>query len=185
MNFAATTRLLLRPSAGCRGLRGAFTFIEMLLSLVIMGFVMVIVAGATSIGTKSYEANQTDARLGEAGRVILERIAREIRSASSVTCAANRLTIVPPSGESVTQIDYVLEGGQFYCDRTETGGAQRYTLLGSEDDVSVTAFEITVSTAVVEEQTVTAMVTVELTLQSDGRSLVVSASACPRQNITP
>ncbi|MBN1942024.1 MAG: prepilin-type N-terminal cleavage/methylation domain-containing protein [Phycisphaerae bacterium] len=164
--------------------RGGFTFVEMMMALTIMGMVMVAVAGATYIGTQTYDANQTDAQLGNSARAIMERIAREIRAASSVSCSTNHLTIIPASGDPA-QIDYVLEGGQFFCDRTGGAGTQRYTLLGAGDEVAATQFEITISTTVVEEVTVTAMVTVQLNLLANGRPLVVSASACPRQNVNP
>lgn len=162
--------------------RAGFTFVEMLMSLLIMAIVMVAVAGATYVTTETYDANRNDAQLGSSARAILQRIAREIRGATSVTCSSNHLTIIPASGPD--QIDYVMEGGQFYSDRTE-GGTQRYTLLGTGDSVTVTQFTITVTTTTVEEQTVTSLVTVQLNFQANGKSFVASTSACPRQNVNP
>ncbi len=155
----------------------------MLMSLIIMGMVIVAVAGATYVSTQTYQANQNDAELGSTARTVLERIAREIRGASSVSCSLNHLTI--HSATEPSQIDYVLAGGQFYCDRTDGASTQRYYLLGSTDSVHVTNFEITITSKTVEEATVTAMVTVQLDLFSDGKPLTVSASACPRQNVNP
>jgi prepilin-type N-terminal cleavage/methylation domain-containing protein len=182
-HMGMTIRTCFPPVRRRRTPRAGFTFIEMLMSLLIMGMVIVAVAGATFVSSQTYEANQNDAQLGGSARAIMERIAREIRGASSVTCTTNHLTIVPVSGAS--QIDYVLEGGTFYCDRTGASGSERYYLLGSGDSVSVTQFEITITTTVVEEQTVTSLVTVQLNFLSDGQPLVVSASACPRQNVNP
>jgi Tfp pilus assembly protein PilW len=156
----------------------------MLLSLCIMGMVIAAVAGATYVSTQTYDTNQNAAKLGTSARAILERIAREIRGATSVTCSTNHLTIIPASG-STTQIDYVLEAGQFYSDRTTGTGTERYYLLGSGDSVSVTQFEITVTTSVIETQTVTSLVTVQLNLSAEGQPLVVSTSACPRQYVNP
>lgn len=179
-----TTRFHVPPTRRRRATpRAGFTFVEMVMSLMIMGMVIVAVAGATYVSTQTYQANQNDAQLGSSARAILERIAREIRGASSVTCSENRLTIIPVTDPD--QIDYVMEGGRFYCDRTGGAGTERFTLLGSGDSVSVTQFEITITTAVVEEQTVTALVTVQLNLLSDGQPLVVSASASPRQHVSP
>ncbi|MBN1555009.1 MAG: prepilin-type N-terminal cleavage/methylation domain-containing protein [Phycisphaerae bacterium] len=171
------------PTRRSLGVRGGFTLVEMLLSITIMAIVMVAVAGATHVSMRTYEANQTDAQLGGAARAILQRIAREIRGASSVTCSLHHLTITPASGPD--QIDYILEGGQFHCDRTTGAGTQRYTLLTSTDDVHMTNFLIYISTMTVDEQTVTAMVTVQLHFIANLQPMVVSASACPRQNVSP
>lgn len=167
--------------------RGAFTLIELLLSLVIMGLMMVAVAGATYVSTHTYETNQTLAELGNSGRAIMQRATREIRAAASVTCSTNRLTIIPADiTNGPDQIDYLLEEGRFYCDRTDGGAMERYLLLGGTgDQVSVTQFEITITTATREEVTYTAMVSVKLGLLANGQPMAISGSACPRQNVSP
>ena len=167
--------------------RQGFTIVEMLLALAILAVLLSAVAVAMYASLHNYGENTEIAELTQAARVVLNRMMSEVRTADAVDSASQRVTIIPPQPDSgnVTEIEYELDGGVLYCRRTVSGVQTSESLIASDEDVEVTGFTVTRETGINgEEVEYTKSVTATLDLKSGDNTFSVTASACPRRNMT-
>lgn len=86
----------------------AFTLVEVLLSLVILGMLMAAVALAFDASVKNYQANEGIFRTVNTGRQVLLRISNDVRTAEYVSIIApgydtyKELTLVTADGNNIT-----------------------------------------------------------------------------------
>jgi type II secretory pathway pseudopilin PulG len=158
------------------------TLPELLISMTILAMMMAALAAAVHAGLTSQDMSVTLSDLTQAGRSIMQRMTREIRAASDVECATGQLTITPSSGGH--SIVYELTDGTFYYKTRESESADPVSsvMLASDDDITVSAFTITLTEVVPDEGSdYTTMATVVLTLSGGGQSYTVTGSAAPRK----
>jgi len=79
--------------------KSAFTLVEVLLSLAILGMLMAAVAVAFDASVKNYQANQGIYRTVNTGRQTLLRITNDVRTAENVLKLGT-----PPDGDPPTQL---------------------------------------------------------------------------------
>ena len=163
------------------------TLVEVLLALALMALLFAAVATAMEGISSSYSQNEKIAQATQAARVVLHRLASEVRTADGIDSATNRLSIVPPpNAENVTRIDYELTDGTLWYRRTITGVPQpfSYSLIGPADGTEV---HFTVSPPVTATDSNGAVYTVStsitLTLNVGGNVISVRCTACPRRNL--
>ncbi len=130
-----------------RRARPAFTLVEVLLTLAIMGIVLAAVAVALQAALASYTANNRIAAVAQTGRAIMDRMSREIRTAANVNSTSTSLTITPAADAGgLTLIVYQFTGGQLHLIRTVNGAADDSVILGNGNDaggnVSVSTFNV-------------------------------------------
>jgi len=164
--------------------RTSFTIVEVLMSLAILAMLMSAVGAAVHACLHSYNENTEIAALTQAARSILYRMTRDVRRAAAVEPTSSLLTIFPPDdGSGVTQIQYELVNGALIYRRTVDGSDTDYPLLGSDDEVTVQAFEVDWETGKDwQGLDCTRNVTLHLTLLVDGQTFSSTASAAPRRN---
>jgi len=176
-----------QAAARPRGRRPAgFTVAELLLASALLAALGAAMAAATQAFCQTHSENLKLADLAQRGRIILNRLAAETRTASAVNIATNRLTILPaPNAEGLTQIKYELDQGTLYYRRTVNGTETSYPLVESAGDVRVGTFAVSRVTATDGGGVLyTRSVTVRLTLtDTAGRnSIPATVTASLRRN---
>ena len=163
-----------------------FTIVEMLISLAITALLMAAVAGAVQAVLMSYTENMSIAEVAQASRVVLYRMMSEARTADAISIGSHRLTIIPPANEQgIDQIEYELSGGVLSYRTTVDGNTTSQAVVSAGQSVEIVAFTVTRQTAVDGEGvTYTVSVTAQLTLQCGKETMPITASACPRRNLT-
>ena len=174
-----------RRAPGGTGGGRAFTMVEMLISLAIIGMLLAAVAMAMHGVLLSYRENAKIAEVVQAARVVLHRMMSEVRTADAIDTDSSRLSIIPPvNAEGITQIQYQLADGVLTYQRTISGQESSQPLIATNEDVQLLNFSVSRQTAVDGEgQTYTRSVTAQLTLKSGENVFPVTASACPRRNL--
>jgi type II secretory pathway pseudopilin PulG len=164
----------------------AFTLAEVLLAITLVALLLLSVGVALQASFDSYQENDRIAAATQTARSALGRMSREIRNADAISASTSAVTILPPSGgDWPDQIEYELSGGTLYYRRTVGGTQSEYVLLGSDERVSVSAFEVGSQTGEDAEGTpCTKTVTIRLVLNVDGQTYPVSTSVSPRRNQT-
>lgn len=160
-----------------------FTAVELVLSLALLSLLLSALTFAVHGAVKSYEVNASAASLNQSARTLLARMVREVRQAQNVDVATNQLRIYPVAGVgNPAEIQYSLEGGVFYYRTTSGGQTTTYELLGSDDKVTVQSFGVSLTTVTQAGETYAVLATIEIVLESDGKTLAITASAAPRRN---
>jgi len=175
-----------RPIGRPRRLGRGMTVVELLIALALLASLGAAVATATQAFLQAHSENLKLADLAQRGRVILNRLSAETRTATAVSIASNRLTIVPaPNAEGLTQIEYELDQGTLYYRRTVSGTETSYPLVEPTGEVRVGSFQVSWVTATDGEGVqYTRSVTVKLTLtDAAGRnSIPTTVTASLRRN---
>ena len=158
----------------------------MLIALAILALLLAALALAMHGVMQAYTENAKIAEVTQTARVVLHRIIGEVRTADAIDSAAQRISIIPPAnGEGVTEIVYEFLGGALQCTRTIGGAPVTNELVSSDGSVRVEGFSISRETALDGEGvTYTKSLTAVLALRVGGNGFQVTASACPRRNIT-
>lgn len=167
----------------------AFTLVELLIALLILVVLLTSAALAIRASMHSFRENDEIAAATQAGRAVLDRITRDVRTAAAVdlSTASNELILVPPDdGRGLDQIhyEYIPADGALLLRRT-SGGTEATSVLvgGSADSVRVSSFAAEVEEGLDGEGlTCAKRVTLHLALQVDGHSSSLCASAAPRRN---
>ncbi len=161
----------------------AFTVSELLVSTVILGILMGVTSMSLSGAFQNYEENTQTAQLGQSARSIMERMMREIRSASDVHSFYNYLEIIPNAGSgNPDRIQYILFDGVLYYRTVTDGKTTTCVMLKKTDDVTIHGFTSTICIGSDENGDFVSLVTVNLKFKTAGQTQPVSASACPRIN---
>lgn len=168
-----------RASAG-------FTLAEMLIALAILALLLSALALAMHGVMQSYTENAKIAEVTQTARVVLHRIIGEVRTADAIDSASQRISIIPPANDDgVTEIVYELLGGALQCTRTISGSPVTNELVSSDGSVRVESFSISRETDLDGEGvTYTKSLTAVLALRVGDNAFHVTASACPRRNLT-
>jgi prepilin-type N-terminal cleavage/methylation domain-containing protein len=160
-----------------------FSFVEVLIAVVLMAMLMTSVAAAVHAALQSYRENELITSMTQSARSILTRMMRDVRTADEVDSTSTSLSILPPDdGSGVTLIQYELAGGTFYYRRTVGSTTTSEVLLAPGDQVSVDSFTVTRQTGIRDSLVYTESVTATITFTAGGRTFTVTASADPRRN---
>ncbi|MCE5276776.1 MAG: type II secretion system protein [Planctomycetaceae bacterium] len=127
--------------------RRGFTLVEVLLTLAVLGIVLAGVAVALQAALTSYTQNNRIAAVAQTARAVMDRMSREIRTATNVNSTSTSLTITPPDdGSGLQTIVYQLTGGQLHMRRTVNGAVDDAVLLGdggeAGGDVAISTFNV-------------------------------------------
>ncbi len=158
----------------------AFTLTELLVSVSLMGLLMASMGMAIDGAVQNYDDSTQTYSLNQSIRVIGERMCREIRDATNVTCATN-IMYITLSG-SPDQVEYILNEGTLYHVQIEGGQETISELLGPSDGMTVQSFEIDMSVQNIEGTDYALLVTAKLSVSSGSEVQSFTISASPRKN---
>jgi len=167
-------------------LRAGVSLVEMMLALAVMAALLAAVAVAMQGVFQAYNENQKIAEVTQVARAVLHRMMKEVRTADGVDSASQRISIIPPAnGAGVTAIEYELVSGTLYYRQTVGGVETSEPLIAADGDVQVTAFNVSRQTDLDGEGvSYTKTLTAELALTVGENPFQVTASVCPRRNIS-
>jgi len=175
-------------------IRKGFTLIELLISLAITAALLSAVAGAMHASLNSYAANEDLADVMQTSRAVLERMARDIRTAQTDHSdpdpnnhvdvewysGQNLLCLTPPSAD-VLEIQYQLVDNQLIYREIRATGTVSSTLIAATDNVQLFSYVITTEQDAIEAD-ITKCVRIQLVLEAGGVTYPMTATASPRQN---
>ncbi|HOF17845.1 MAG TPA: type II secretion system protein [Phycisphaerae bacterium] len=169
-----------------RGKPSAFSLIELLIAIALLATLLTAVAVAVNSSVSSYTVNERLAEVTQTARSVLERMAREIRTASAADGTTTRLVLTAPAdGSGLTQAEYELVNGTLYYRRTTGSGTTEHPLIASTDTVRVSSFNVQRTQAQRPGgEWYTASVTVTLTLSAGGETFPLTSTATLRRNQT-
>jgi prepilin-type N-terminal cleavage/methylation domain-containing protein len=158
--------------------RRAFTLIEVLMVLAILGALLAAMGTAMKGASENFADNTQIADAAQSARVVLGRITADMRMAGTLTWTAQKLTITPPAVvNGLTLVEYQVTGGVLNCDQTINGVVVHNALLGKNDNVVVDTFNIPTTIA-------GGPVTVQLGLHIGSNYFNVTSSTFPRRSMT-
>ena len=153
--------------------------------MALMAVLLAAVAAAMHASFTSYAENNDLAEVTQSARAVLTRLTGEVRTADSVTCTSTRVTAVYLNNPDVQQVEYELSDGTLWYRRTVGGNTTSYGLLGGQDRVQVSAFNVTAEAGLdSQQQACTKCVIVRLDLSVNNKPLPLTASADIRKNQT-
>ncbi len=167
------------------GHKKAFTIMEMLVSLAVLGMLLAAAAAAVKACMDGYSENEEIATLTQSSRWVLNRIAKDVRSAAAVDATSTSITVIPADTTTYSLISYQYTGaGDLVLNRTATGGAtESYTLISATGEPKLTGFYV------IQEigqdslgQTCTKSVTIRLSMEVDNQNTEQTISVSPRRN---
>ena len=156
----------------------------MLIGLAILSMLLAAVAAAMNASLKSYKENEDLAGMMQTARAVVNRIAREVRTADAVDSTSDSLTItLPDEGSGITQIQYELHVGELLYHVTQDGQTSTNVLIAYSDDVQISDFDVTREVGPDwQGADCTKSITVRLGLLVNGKSYAVTTSTSPRRN---
>jgi type II secretory pathway pseudopilin PulG len=157
--------------------------VEVLLSLSLMAILLASVAAAMQASLWSYEQADNTADVSQTMRVVLDRMEREVRTASSVESPDPATLLI--TGVAPAQVKYSYTRGTLtlnYSVSADGATWQTYPLLAGTDSVTANSFSVTLQPCVVNQQTVTQSATATIGLAVGGQQLTMHASAAVRRN---
>mgnify|MGYP006290272339 CR=1 FL=1 len=146
------------------------------------------VATAMQASSTNHRENVEIADGTQAARVLVQRLAREVRTAEAVDLFAPSevLRIVPPAdGSGVTYIEYEydIDNERLLYKVTKSEGTDTYVLLGGDDGLGVRMFYVSYEFGQDWQGVDCAKsVTIRLELETGGEVISLTTSACPRRN---
>ena len=171
-----------------------FTLVEVMLTLTILALLMAAVGVAVRASIGGFTENEKLARAMQAARSVLDRVARQLRTAQGIDFTqtvdgqydvTTLIVSSPRDGGGLAEVRYVYkkpqggENGKLYY-QYQKEGEQLQTpesaMLGEEDDLAVTSFDITLIT----EDSRTRSAKVELRLTVADRALTSSVTTAVR-----
>ena len=176
-----------------RGRRG-FTLVELLCATVVMAIVMAATSIAVNTATQTYTGNQDQASVNQVARVLMDHIAREIRSTEDVHLYSHGIGLIYPTGGTVSEAIYASYENQLYVQRTlADGSVTNAVLMGSDQGFVVTDMEteayyqnvwIEDASGAVVSVSRPRLVSVKLSFRLEGQTNVqtITISSCPRMN---
>ena len=168
--------------------RVGLTLIELMLALAISAVLLTAVAVAMQASMHSYNENEKSAVSIQTFRSILQRMAREVRTADGVDAHTTSRSINPPAGSGVEEIHYEFTNGQLIYRTVEDGNSTSYILVDANSATAagnpwVSDFTVAREAGTDSEgNACTKSVTVRLTLNIDGEVVGMTATASPRRN---
>ena len=167
-----------------------FGLVEMLMAMMVMGMLLTAIAAAIHASLRSYGQNDSLASLTQSSRSVLGRISFDIRTAddASLSDPASRLTVLRPddgSGQS-RQVQYEFMNGLLYYREIVNGvTTTNQIILGTADDVGVTAFVVSIVSGLNGQGlTCAKTVSVRMDLVQEGLTQSTTIAVSPRRNQT-
>lgn len=155
----------------------AFTFIEVLIALVVSAILMTAMAVAFDASVKNYSANESLFRSTNMARQTLTRITNQVRVASSITLPGvepvNKCTLITAEGQNITY-DYRSANNALYL--IDNGTSTEYLLC---ENISAMSFAKTVDWG----KNIVKSVQVVITVTNSGQSKKLAGAALVRRNI--
>ena len=178
-----------------RGRRG-FTLVELLCATVVMAIVMAATSIAVNTATQTYTGNQDQASVNQVARVLMDHIAREIRSTENVRLLSNGIELIYPAGSTVSSTIYGTYENQLHVQRFQADGSEiNAVLLGSDQGFVITYFyanayyqPVWIENAAGQVEAADPprprLVNVKLSFRLAGQTTVqtIDISSCPRMN---
>jgi type II secretory pathway pseudopilin PulG len=157
-----------------RRLKPGFTLVELIIGILMTALLMSAISIVVATAMKGYELSNDATEQTQLIRNTLERISREIRTASQVTWSSDQLVIDP----GASQITYSVSSNQLVYTKSSSSVA----LLGPNDGISVTSMAASFL-ANADEPTKTLLVKVTINYTDlAGNDMSVNVSASPRKN---
>jgi prepilin-type N-terminal cleavage/methylation domain-containing protein len=170
-----------------RNARTGLTLVEMLISLVITALLMTSVAVALKAMISAQAENSDIADVTQMSRVVLSRMMSDVRNADSISLPSSQsLSITPTTNaQGITQMTYTMSAGSLYFTQTVGGAVSAQPLIVPDANVTINSFNVSrVTFTVTGTTTATRSVTATLNLKVGSNPLNVTASACPRRNLS-
>ena len=159
------------------------TLIELIIAITIASVIMTAITTAILAGISAYTYNTQVNSLNHAGRVVLYRMLKQVRTAKAADIGWRSLKIYPSDETSgVDSYAYRLRDNVLYYDVTKDGGPTTYTLLGTEDEFTVLDFDIERAQEVSDGVWTTTQIKVTLKLQCGEETVTLTASGGLRVN---
>jgi len=169
-----------------RNIQTGFTLIELVISVALLAILFTSVGAAVSASLHCATENTDLAALTQSARSVLNRMARDIRTAAAVDAEYDTITIIPPAGSEaeLIQYHYDAEQGVLYYRPTIGGETNSYALMGgSGAEVQPVSCYFSYQLGQDYQGTeCTKSVTVSLEIQAGANRRTVTASASPRRN---
>ena len=175
--------------------RRGFTLVELLCATIVMAIVMAATSIAVNTATQTYTGNQDQAAVNQVARVLMDHIARGIRSTEDVSLFSNGIGLINPAGSTVSQATYYMTAeNQLYLYRIPAeGSATNTVLLGSDQGFVITDIDteayyqnvwIEDASGAVVSVSRPRLVSVKLSFRLVGQTTIqtINVSACPRMN---
>ncbi len=177
MNTTSITRR--RPPKRRTAKTGAFTLLEVLLAITVLGMLLASVGVAFKVSMMGYEVNDDFTSATQIARNTLGRMMRDVRMAVDLDSTATRLEIIPPDdGSGLTKIVYELSDATLYYRRTVSGVETSHVLLNQDDTGAVETFQVLREDDLVGEPI---SVSVRLVIRVGNQPLGVTSSATLRK----
>lgn len=151
--------------------------------------VLAMLLAAAAVAVKAcmdgYSENDEIATLTQSSRWVLNRIAKDVRSAAAVDASSTSITIIPADTSEYSQIEYEYNGaGNLVLNRTTAGGqTDSYPLISANGEPKLTGFYISQEIGLdSQEQTCTKSITIRLSLEIDNQTAEQTISIAPRRN---
>ena len=162
------------------------TLVELLLAIILTAMLMVALAAVLDASLTTDRMNRTTADAHQIGRLLTERISRDLRKAGDASYRTNGVRIFPADTTGTLEwVEYryhnsgSYQGDLVYRIR-DNGSTTTYVILDNADDVTCTAFARTITD---NDSGEAAMVSVRLTLDSSGETYQFMASGSLRANL--
>lgn len=171
-----------------------FTLVEVILTLTILALLMAAVGVAVRASIGGFTENEKVARAMQAARSVLDRAARQLRTAEGVDFTqtvegqydvTTLIVTSPRNGSELAEVRYVYkrpqggENGKLYYHYQKEGGQLQtpdLAMLGEEDDLAVAFFDVTL----IIEDSQTRSAKIELGLTVADRALTSSVTTALR-----
>ncbi|MDY6914170.1 MAG: prepilin-type N-terminal cleavage/methylation domain-containing protein [Planctomycetota bacterium] len=162
----------------------AFTIAELIIAMSILAMLLAAVAGAVHSSFHGYDENTKIADASQTVRAAVERIARDVRTATAVNTTSSTITIIPPDdGSGLEQIQYDYTGSTLVYRRTVSGQTTSSDLLGTGDNITIIAFTVTREMGQDwQGLDCTKSITAYLSFTIDNQTTETTFSAAPRRN---
>ena len=144
---------------------------------------------AAHTATQTYTGNQDQASVNQVARVLMDHIAREIRSTEDVHLYSHGIGLIYPTGGTVSEAIYASYENQLYVQRTlADGSVTNAVLMGSDQGFVVTDMEteayyqnvwIEDASGAVVSVSRPRLVSVKLSFRLAGQTTVQSVSLSP------
>lgn len=185
--------MILRPPHIQRERLG-FTLVELLCATLVMAIVMAATSIAVSTATQTYTGNKDQAAVNQVARVLMDHIARAIRSTEDVYLYSNGIKLINPAGSTVSEAIYYTSSYQLRLYRIPAEGETTNTiLLGSDQGFTIVSIEtkayyqdVWIENELGEVVSVSRprLISVKLSFRLDGQTALqtINVSSCPRIN---
>lgn len=155
------------------------------MALAVFAMLLAAAAAAVKACMDGYSENEEIATLTQSSRWVLNRIAKDVRSAAAVDATSTSVTVIPADTSTYSMISYGINGaGDLVLTRTVTGGStESYTLISATGKPKLTGFYVIQEIGTDSKgQTCTKSITIRLSIEVDNQNTEQTISVSPRRN---